>query len=92
MLSPATILPGERTSQYRLGGDQLLTDANGESRISVEDYAKAMIDTGNAATPQCPVYPGLLKIDHSGRVQQNDRACYLFSACNSARLRASPQR
>jgi len=28
----------------RLGGYQLLVDANGESRISVQDYAVAMID------------------------------------------------
>jgi len=27
-----------------LGTDQLLADAKGESRISVEDYAMAMID------------------------------------------------
>lgn len=45
MLSPAAMIaPGERTGQYRLGTNQLLTDTNGESRISVEDYAKAMID------------------------------------------------
>lgn len=45
MLSPAArIAPGERTGKYRIGTDKLLTDANGESRISVEDYALAMID------------------------------------------------
>ncbi|MCG8518665.1 MAG: NAD(P)-dependent oxidoreductase [Pseudomonadales bacterium] len=45
MLSPAAMItPGERSGQYRLGTNQLLTDTNGESRISVEDYAKAMID------------------------------------------------
>lgn len=45
MLSPAAMLAsGERTGNYQLGTDQLLTDANGNSRISVEDYAKAMID------------------------------------------------
>jgi hypothetical protein len=44
-LSPsATIAPGERTGQFRLGTDQLLTDANGQSRISVEDYAVAMLN------------------------------------------------
>jgi putative NADH-flavin reductase len=44
-LSPSGIIaPGERTGQFRLGADQLLTDANGESRISVEDYAAAMLD------------------------------------------------
>ncbi|MDO6708582.1 NAD(P)-dependent oxidoreductase [Photobacterium sp. 1_MG-2023] len=45
MLSPAAMIaPGERTGQYQLGTDQLLTDAAGNSQISVEDYAKAMID------------------------------------------------
>lgn len=45
MLSPsALIAPGERTGKFRLGGDQLLLDAKGESRISVEDYAVAMMD------------------------------------------------
>lgn len=40
----AEMQPGERTGKFRLGGDQLLTDANGQSRISVQDYAVAMID------------------------------------------------
>lgn len=45
MLSPsAMIVPGERTGKFRLGTDQLLVDAKGESRISLEDYAVAMID------------------------------------------------
>lgn len=45
MLSPsAVIAPGERTGKFRLGGDQLLADAQGASRISVEDYAVAFID------------------------------------------------
>ena len=44
-LAPAAMLePGERTGNFRLGGDQLLTDEKGESRISVQDYAVAMID------------------------------------------------
>jgi hypothetical protein len=44
-ISPAAeIAPGERTGQYRAGGDQLLTDANGQSRISAEDYAVALLD------------------------------------------------
>ena len=44
-LSPSgAIAPGERTGKFRLGTDQLLTDANGESRISLEDYAVAMLD------------------------------------------------
>ncbi len=43
--SPAgTLTPGKRTGTYRLGKDNLITDAAGNSNISVEDYAKAMID------------------------------------------------
>lgn len=43
--SPAgNIFPGERTASYRLGKDDLVVDAKGESNISVQDYAKAMID------------------------------------------------
>jgi putative NADH-flavin reductase len=38
------IAPGERTGKFRLGGDQLLVDANGASRISVQDYAVAFVD------------------------------------------------
>jgi len=44
-LSPsADLSPGQRTGKFRLGTDQLLKDINRESRISVEDYAMAMID------------------------------------------------
>ena len=44
-LSPsAGVFPGQRTGKFRLGADQLLMNALGESRISVEDYAMAMID------------------------------------------------
>jgi len=44
-LSPSqTIAPGKRTGQFRIGGDGLLTGADGKSRISLEDYAMAMID------------------------------------------------
>ncbi|MDQ1831138.1 NAD(P)-dependent oxidoreductase [Massilia scottii] len=45
MLSPAAMISaGERTGVFRLGGDALLLDADGNSAISVEDYALAMID------------------------------------------------
>lgn len=44
-LSPAALLaPGERTGKYRVGKDHLLADSKGESRISLEDYAVAMLD------------------------------------------------
>lgn len=45
MLSPsAEIFPGERTAKFRMGGDALLVDAQGKSRISVQDFAVAMLD------------------------------------------------
>ncbi|HYP16086.1 MAG TPA: NAD(P)H-binding protein, partial [Opitutus sp.] len=41
---PAMLLPGPRTGTYRVGGDQLLLNAAGESRITVADYACALVD------------------------------------------------
>jgi uncharacterized protein len=35
---------GQRTAKFRLGADQPLIDEKGQSEISVEDYAVAMID------------------------------------------------
>ncbi|GAA1988878.1 NAD(P)-dependent oxidoreductase [Amycolatopsis minnesotensis] len=35
---------GERTGRFRLGGDVLLTDADGHSRIGGADYAIAFVD------------------------------------------------
>ena len=44
-VSPAAIItPGERTNTFRLGGDQLVADAEGQSRISAEDFAVAVLD------------------------------------------------
>lgn len=44
-LPPSSVLQsGQRTGKYRIGTDQLLTDAKGESRISLEDYALAMLE------------------------------------------------
>ncbi len=44
-VSPAArIEPGKRTGKFRLGGDTLVADAKGESRISMEDYAAAFMD------------------------------------------------
>ncbi|MFF8311174.1 NAD(P)-dependent oxidoreductase [Streptomyces lydicus] len=44
-VSPAaTIAPGERTGRYRTADDDLITDAEGNSRISTEDYAVAVLD------------------------------------------------
>lgn len=36
--------PGERTGKFRLGKDDLIGDESGDSNISVEDFAMAMID------------------------------------------------
>jgi putative NADH-flavin reductase len=44
-LSPAAFFePGERTGKFRLGKDDLITDGKGDSRISMEDYAIALVD------------------------------------------------
>lgn len=40
----AFIAPGERTGKFRTGAQTLIADANGESRISAEDYAIAFVD------------------------------------------------
>jgi putative NADH-flavin reductase len=43
--SPAAFIqPGTRTGKYRTGTEQLVADAKGESRISAEDYAVALVD------------------------------------------------
>jgi uncharacterized protein len=43
--SPAALIgPGERTGKFRLGGDQLITAADGKSSISYDDYAIALVD------------------------------------------------
>jgi len=44
--------PGERTGQYRTGGDVIVTDAEGESYISGEDLAVAIVD--EIENPQHP--------------------------------------
>ena len=44
-LSPAAMFaPGERTGQFRLGQDELLVGGGGNSYISMEDYAIALVD------------------------------------------------
>lgn len=44
-LSPSALIqPGERTGRFRLGTDQLLVDAAGNSAISAEDFAIALVD------------------------------------------------
>ncbi|KRB01270.1 NAD-dependent epimerase [Devosia sp. Root685] len=41
---PLDIKAGERTGKFRLGEDQLLRDAEGNSRISEADFAVAILD------------------------------------------------
>lgn len=44
-LSPAAVLePGVRTGRFRIGRDELLVDAAGDSAISMEDLAVALLD------------------------------------------------
>lgn len=44
-LSPAAFFePGVRTGKFRLRTKELVSDAKGESRISMEDYAIALVD------------------------------------------------
>ncbi|RZJ06896.1 MAG: NAD(P)-dependent oxidoreductase, partial [Rubrivivax sp.] len=44
-VSPAIHLePGERTRKFRIGDEAPVLDANGESRISVEDLAVAIVN------------------------------------------------
>ena len=43
--SPAAFFePGVRTGEFRLGTNQLIADSKGDSRISLEDYAIALVD------------------------------------------------
>ncbi|MBI3964078.1 MAG: NAD(P)H-binding protein [Chloroflexi bacterium] len=45
VLSPAAMMqPGERTGRYRTASDQLIVDAEGQSRLSAEDLAVALLD------------------------------------------------
>jgi putative NADH-flavin reductase len=44
-LSPAAVIhPGVRTGRYRTGGDRLVVDDQGNSHISAEDFAVALVD------------------------------------------------
>ncbi|WP_069762207.1 hypothetical protein [Streptomyces sp. LUP47B] len=44
-VSPAEeIAPGKRTGRFRIGGDQPVLDADGRSRVSVENMTVALID------------------------------------------------
>lgn len=41
---PAGFQPGKRTGKYQVGQDALLTASDGQSHISMEDYAVALVD------------------------------------------------
>lgn len=41
---PAMLTPGGRTGKFRLGTDELVVDQNGNSAISMEDFAVALLD------------------------------------------------
>ncbi len=41
---PANFAPGKRTGQFRLGLDELMLDEQGQSSVSMEDFAVAMMD------------------------------------------------
>jgi putative NADH-flavin reductase len=44
-LNPSIIIePGNHTGKFQLGTDNVIFNENGESKISVEDYAVAMIN------------------------------------------------
>ena len=44
-VSPSAFIePGQRTGKFRIGGEQLLVDEKGESRISNQDFAIAVIN------------------------------------------------
>lgn len=50
-LAPAAyFVPGERTGKFRLGKDELIANSAQDSRISMEDYAVALVD--ELETPQ----------------------------------------
>ncbi len=41
---PANFAPGKRTGQFRLGLDELMLDEQGQSSVSMEDFAIALMD------------------------------------------------
>lgn len=45
---PALLMPGERSGVYRTGSDMLVLGDDGQSRISIEDFAVALLDEGES--------------------------------------------
>jgi uncharacterized protein len=58
----AQTAPGMRTGKFRLGGDALLVDAQGDSKISVQDFAVAMIDELETQPCAAKVYGRILTV------------------------------
>ncbi len=59
--SPAAFIePGQRTGKFRLGTTRLVANDHGESRISAEDYAVALVD----------------ELEHARHVRQQFTAAY----------------
>jgi len=46
---PKDFEPGEKTGEFRIGGDQMLLDENGQSIVSMEDFSVALIDEAENA-------------------------------------------
>jgi putative NADH-flavin reductase len=46
---PINLVNGRRTGEYRIGGDQVLRDERGKSRISKADFAVAVVDEAESA-------------------------------------------
>ena len=49
---PRNFTNGERSGEYRIGGDRLMEDARGRSRVSRVDFAVALIDEAESAAHQ----------------------------------------
>jgi putative NADH-flavin reductase len=45
------IAPGERTGRYRVGDHRMLDDPQGAPRLSIVDFAVAVVDLATAAEP-----------------------------------------
>lgn len=55
-LAPAAdFRPGNRTGAYRTGGTDLVIDGSGQSSLSMEDYAIALLDEVESPTTTCTV-------------------------------------
>ncbi|WP_372605173.1 NAD(P)-dependent oxidoreductase [Actibacterium sp.] len=52
----AEIAPGDRTVEFRVGGTTLLSDANGKSWISAEDYAVAFANEAETRSHKGQVF------------------------------------